>query len=42
MRFLQKLSAVYTSAHDHFNQERHLYNRANFKLNWTAVHAFWR
>ena len=42
MRSLQKFVAVHASAHNHFNQERHLYSRANFKLNRTAALAEWR
>jgi putative transposase len=37
MRTLQKLVAVHASVHNHFNQERHLYNRSNFKLNRAAA-----
>jgi putative transposase len=33
MRTLQKFVAVHSLVHDHFNQERHLYSRSNFKLN---------
>jgi len=42
MRSLQKFVAVHSSIHDHFNQERHLYSRTNFKLNRTAALAEWR
>ena len=42
MRSLQKFVAVHASVHNHFNQERHLYSRANFKLNRTAALAEWR
>jgi putative transposase len=42
MRTLQKFVAVHGSVHNHFNQERHLYNRSNFKLNRTAALAEWR
>jgi putative transposase len=42
MRSLQKFVAVHSSIHNHFNQERHLYSRANFKLNRTAALAEWR
>ena len=42
MRCLQKFSAVHSSVHNHFNQERHLYSRVNFKLNRTAALAEWR
>ena len=30
------------SIHNHFNQERHLYNRGSFKLNRSAALAEWR
>ncbi len=39
---LQKFSAVHASIHNHFNQERHLYNRRNFKLNRSTALAEWR
>jgi putative transposase len=42
MRSLQKFVAVHASVHNHFNQERHLYSRCNFKLNRTAALAEWR
>jgi putative transposase len=42
MRTLQKFASVHASVHNHFNQERHLYSRANFKLNRTAALAEWR
>jgi putative transposase len=42
MRTLQKFVAVHASVHNHFNQERHLYNRSNFKLNRTAALTEWR
>ncbi|WP_085890313.1 IS6 family transposase [Roseovarius litorisediminis] len=42
MRSLQKFVAVHSSVHNHFNQERHLYSRENFKLNRTAALAEWR
>jgi putative transposase len=42
MRSLQKFAAVHSSVHNHFNQERHLYSRANFKLNRSAALAEWR
>jgi putative transposase len=42
MRTLQKFVAIHASVHNHFNQERHLYSRANFKLNRTAALAEWR
>ena len=42
MRCLQKFAAVHSSVHNHFNQERHLYSRFNFKLNRAAALAEWR
>ncbi len=42
MRTLRKFAAVHDSVHNHFNQKRHLYSRANFKLNRTAALAEWR
>ena len=42
MRSLQKFASVHSSVHNHFNLERHLYSRANFKLNRTAALAEWR
>ena len=35
-------SPAHSSIHNHFNQERHLYNRENFKLNRSAALAEWR
>ncbi len=42
MRSLQMFAAVHSSVHNHFNQERHLYSRDNFKLNRAAAFAEWR
>ena len=42
MRSLQKFVAIHGSVHNHFNQERHLYSRDNFKLNRAAALAEWR
>jgi len=39
---LQKFATVHASVHNHFNQERHLYNRKNFKLNRSVALAEWR
>ncbi len=39
MRSLQKFAAVHSSVHSHFNLERHLCSRTNFKLNRTAALA---
>ena len=42
MRSLQKSATVHSSAHNLFNQERHLYSRDNFKRNRAAALAEWR
>ena len=42
MRSLQKFTAVHASVHTHFNVERHLYSRSNFKLSRSAALAEWR
>ena len=42
MRSLQKFAAVHASVYNHFNQERSLSNRTNFKLNRAAALAEWR
>lgn len=42
MRSLQKFAAVHSSVHNHFNLERHLHTRENFKLNRTVALAEWR
>ena len=42
MRSLQKFVSVHASVYNHFNQERHLYSRDNFKANRTAALAEWR
>lgn len=39
---LQKFASIHSSVHNHFNQERHLYNRESFKLNRSAALAEWR
>ena len=39
---LQKFAAIHSSVHNHFNQERHLYSRENFKLNRSTALAEWR
>lgn len=41
-RTLQKFVAVHASIHNHFNQERALYSRQNFKANRAAALAEWR
>jgi putative transposase len=42
MRSLQKFATIHASVLNHFNQERHLYSRANFKLNRAPALAEWR
>ena len=39
---LQKFASIHASFHNHFNQERHLYDRQNYKLNRTTALAEWR
>ena len=39
---LQKFASIHASVHNHFNQERHHYNRENFKLNRSAALTEWR
>jgi putative transposase len=42
MRSMQKFVSVQASVCNHFNHERHLYSRDNFKLNRTVALAEWR
>lgn len=42
MRSLQKFASVHGSVHNHFNQERHLYSRQNYKENRTAPLVEWQ
>jgi putative transposase len=42
MRTLQKFDALHASVHNHFNAERHLSRRSNFKLNRAAALTQWR
>jgi putative transposase len=42
MRSIQKIFSVHSSVCNHFNQERHIYSRDNFKLNRSAALAEWR
>ena len=39
---LQKFVLIKASIQNHFNKERHLYSRANFKLNRATALAEWR
>jgi putative transposase len=38
---LQKFASIHASIHNHFNFERHLYSRENFKLNRNTTLAEW-
>ena len=42
MRSLQKFVSVHASVHNHFNHDRHLSNRANFKKNRDQAIVEWR
>jgi len=42
MGTLQKFTSVHASVHNHFNQQRHLYSRNNFKHNRTVALNEWR
>jgi hypothetical protein len=42
VRFPLSLRQLEDLLHNHFNQERHLYNRENLKLNRSAALAEWR
>ena len=42
MRSLQTFAAVHSSVHNHFNLERHLFTRSDFKENRDAALAEWR
>jgi putative transposase len=39
---LHKFVSIHASIQNHFNQQRHLYSRINFKLNRAAALAEWR
>jgi putative transposase len=39
---LQKFVSIHASIQNHFNQERHLYSRTNFKITRAATLAEWR
>ena len=42
IKTLQGFAAAHASGHNHFNQEHHLYNREDLKLNRSAALAEWR
>jgi len=41
-KFLQKFASIHASVYNHFNQERHLCSRHNFKLSRSDALAEWR
>ena len=41
MKSLQKFSSVHASVHNHFNQDRHLISREDFKARRSAALAEW-
>jgi putative transposase len=42
LQSLQKFVSIHSSVHNHFNHERHLYNRETFKLQRDAALAEWQ
>lgn len=42
MRSLQRFASTHSSVHNHFNLERHLYSRTNFKARRDAALREWR
>jgi len=42
VKSLQKFAAIHASIHNHFNQERHIYSRQDFKVDRTIALAEWR
>ncbi|WP_292086359.1 DDE-type integrase/transposase/recombinase [Brevundimonas sp.] len=42
MKTLQKFSAVHAAFHNHFNQDRHLISRADYKTQRSAALAEWK
>ena len=42
MKTLQKFSAVHAAFHNHFNLERHLISRGNYKTQRSAALAEWK
>jgi putative transposase len=42
MTMLQKFTAIHASLHNHFDLERHLSSRANFKRNRDIALVEWR
>ena len=42
VKSLQKFASIQSSVYNHFNPERHLYNRQTFKLKRSAALDEWR
>ena len=42
MKTLQKFSSVHASVHNHFNQDRHLISRTDYKARRSAALAEWQ
>ena len=42
LKTLQKFASAHASIHNHFNLERHLIRRSDFKQNRSAALAEWR
>ena len=42
MKTLQKFSSVHASVHNHFNQDRHLISRNDYKARRSAALAEWK
>ena len=42
MSCLQKFASVHANVHNHFNQERHLVDRATYKTRRSAALAEWQ
>lgn len=42
MKTLQKFSAIHAAFHNHFNQDRHLISRGNYKTQRSAALAEWK
>jgi putative transposase len=42
VRSLQKFASIHSAVQNHFNQERHLNSRSNFKQNRSAALGEWR
>jgi len=42
MKSLQKFSSVHAAFHNHFNQDRHLISRRDYKVRRAAAQAEWK